>query len=46
LLTAGDHEARVYAMHESGDATRYTMQLLGDPIRFVVNVDGSWRRAN
>ena len=43
-LTAGNHEARVYAVHESGGATRYTLQLLGDPIRFVVNTDGSWRR--
>ena len=42
----GNHEARVYAVHESGDATRYTLQLLGDPIRFVVNPDGSWRRIN
>jgi hypothetical protein len=45
-LTAGEHEARVYALHESGDAARYTLQLLGDPVRFVVNADGSWRRLN
>src|SRR5688572_2932113 len=45
-LTAGDHEARVYALRESGGATRYTLQLLGDPIMFVVNADGSWRRVN
>ena len=43
-LTAGDHEARIYALHESGDAARYTLQLLGDPVRFGVNADGSWRR--
>lgn len=42
-LPAGNHEARVYAQHESGGAARYTLQLLGDPIRFVVNEDGSWR---
>jgi hypothetical protein len=42
-MTAGSHEARVYARHESGSATRYTLQLLGDPIRLVVNADGSWR---
>jgi hypothetical protein len=41
---AGNHEARVYVRHESGNAARYTLQLLGDPIRFVVNADGSWRR--
>jgi hypothetical protein len=45
-LSPGNHEARVYALHESGDAARYTLQLLGDPIRFVVNADGSWRRTN
>ncbi|HZN07271.1 MAG TPA: hypothetical protein VFB65_10810 [Pyrinomonadaceae bacterium] len=42
-LAAGEHEARVYALRESGGATRYTLQLLGDPIKFVVNADGSWR---
>ncbi len=42
-LPAGEHEARVYALRASGGATRYTLQLLGDPIRFVVNDDGSWR---
>jgi hypothetical protein len=45
-LAAGNHEARVYALRESGDASRYTLQLLGDPINFVVNADGSWRRIN
>jgi hypothetical protein len=42
-LAAGDHEARVYALRASSGATRYTLQLLGDPIRFTVNDDGSWR---
>jgi hypothetical protein len=42
-LAAGEHEARVYALRESGGATRYTLQLVGDPIKFVVNADGSWR---
>ena len=45
-LNEGTHEARVYALRESGDAARYTLQLLGDPIKFVVNADGSWRRVN
>jgi hypothetical protein len=31
-LGAGDHEARVYALHRSGE--RFTLQLLGDPVRF------------
>ena len=34
-LEPGNHEARVYALHRSGD--RITLQLLGDPIRFVVD---------
>jgi hypothetical protein len=29
----GEHEARVYALHRSGN--RFTLQLLGDPIRFT-----------
>lgn len=43
VLTRGAHEARVYALHQSGDGARYTLQLLGDPIRFQVNADGSWQ---
>ena len=33
-LPDGPHEARVYAVHSSGNGSRYTLQLLGDPIRF------------
>ena len=32
-LAPGNHEARVYALHKSGD--RLTLQLLGDPISFT-----------
>ena len=32
-LAPGNHEARVYALHRRGD--RFTLQLLGDPIRFA-----------
>ena len=32
-LEPGNHEARVYALHRSGN--RFTLQLLGDPIRFT-----------
>ena len=42
-LNAGTHEARIYALHPSGNGTRYTLQLLGDPIRFEVGADGNWR---
>ena len=41
-LTAGSHEARVYALHSSRNGSRYTLQMLGDPIRFQVKGDGSW----
>jgi hypothetical protein len=33
-LSAGRHEARVYALHQTGN--RYTLQMLGDPIKFEV----------
>ena len=41
-LASGSHEAKVYALHSSGNGSRYTLQMLGDPIRFEVNADGSW----
>ena len=42
-LPAGTHEARVYALHPSRNGSRYTLQLLGDPIPFHVNANGSWK---
>jgi hypothetical protein len=42
-LNAGEHEARVYALHPSGKGTRFTLQMLGDPIRFQVAGDGTWK---
>jgi len=41
ILSEGSHEARVYALHGSGGGVRYTLQLLGDPISFHVNADGT-----
>ena len=35
-LPAGEHEARVYAVHASGGATRRTLQLIGKPLVFSV----------
>ena len=35
-LANGEHEARIYAGHESAEGTRRTLQLLGNPIRFRV----------
>jgi hypothetical protein len=42
-LTPGQHEARVYTLHRSEKDGPYTMQLLGDPIRFTVGNDGTAR---
>ena len=40
-LSAGEHEARVYAVHESGHGERRTLQLIGKPLVFsVVASDG------
>lgn len=39
-LNAGTHEARVYALHDSGAGARKTLQLLGDPIPFSVDPNG------
>lgn len=35
-MMAGEHEARVYVVHESGGGVRRTLQLLGVPVRFKV----------
>jgi hypothetical protein len=34
------HEARVYALHDSRDGSRKSLQLLGEPILFRVTEDG------
>jgi hypothetical protein len=41
-LTAGAHEARVYALHQWGD--RFTLRMLGDPIRFEIDTQDNWKR--
>ncbi len=40
-IASGDHEARVYALHTSSGGLRRTLQLVGDPIRFRRNQDGT-----
>jgi hypothetical protein len=35
-LDRGEHEARVYVVHESGGSVRRTLQLVGKPMRFSV----------
>ncbi len=39
-LNAGEHFARVYAVHESGGGVRRTLQLIGKPVRFVSGASG------
>jgi hypothetical protein len=39
-LAAGPHEARVYAMHNSGGGARKSLQMLGEPIPFLVDAQG------
>lgn len=38
-LEEGEHEARVYAVHESGEGARRTLQLIGQPFRFVTQAN-------
>jgi len=40
LLAEGFHEARVYALHSSGGGVRQTLQLLGDPIKILIDDRG------
>jgi len=40
-LVPGVHTARVYAVHASGGEIRQTLQLVGDPIRLIVDASGS-----
>ena len=36
-LSAGEHEARIYAVHSNGGGARRTLQLIGKPFRFRVD---------
>lgn len=35
-LSPGEHQARVYALHASGEGARRTLQLIGKPYRFKI----------
>lgn len=39
-LPVGRHEARIYALHESGAGSRKSLQLLGEPLIFAVESGG------
>lgn len=39
-LRPGLHEARIFALHDSGQGTRKSLQLVGDPISFLVDANG------
>jgi len=43
-LGGNDHEARVYALHQSGHGSRISLQMLGNPIRFPTAKDGQLKR--
>lgn len=43
-LPPGQHEARVYAVHRIADGSRYTLQLIGDPIQFETDVKDNFKR--
>jgi len=43
-LHPGSHEARVYAVHDSGAGVRKALQLVGDPIRFSVEKNGKFTK--
>jgi hypothetical protein len=43
-LEKGEHEARVYAIHESAEGARRTLQLLGKPIPFRLEADATGSR--
>lgn len=43
-LEMGEHEASVYAIHESAEGARRTLQLLGKPIPFRLEKDASGNR--
>jgi hypothetical protein len=44
-VPAGMHEARIYALHDSGGGARKSLQLLGNPIVFRVDSNGKPVRA-
>lgn len=43
-LQPGTHEARVYALRNSRNAARKSLQLMGTPIQFVVGTDGKLQK--
>lgn len=43
-LEAGEHEARVYALHEVAGGERRTLILTGEPLRFKVDESGAARK--
>ena len=42
----GVHEARLYALHDSGKGTRKSLQMLGDPVGFTADSNGNVSPAN
>jgi hypothetical protein len=44
VLRPGWHEARVYALHSSRGGARQSLQLVGDPVTFLVDENGGMNR--
>ena len=44
-LQEGPHEARVYALRNSGNEARKSLQLMGTPIKFSVSSDGKLQKS-
>lgn len=42
-LSQGSHIARVYAVHSSNRGAAKTLQLVGDPVAFSIDADGTAR---
>jgi hypothetical protein len=40
-LSPGEHVARIYAQSRVRDGNYVTLQMTGNPIKFIVNADGS-----
>ena len=43
-LPPGKHEAKVYAVHRIAHGSRFTLQLIGDPIEFETDVKDNFKR--
>jgi hypothetical protein len=45
-VTPGSHVAKIYALHSNEAGTRSTLKLLGDPLVFLVDGNGTFSRVD